>query len=54
VSHGDSGANELRCQSCFADALAWRSFGWMTIAIIAGALIVFVIVGAIANRVVSH
>jgi hypothetical protein len=41
VSHGQGGAYELRCESCYSSAEAWKVFGW----IIAGiALIVMVVI----------
>jgi hypothetical protein len=38
VSHGRGGAYELRCQSCYASAAAWRTVG------IVFAVIIFIII----------
>ena len=48
VSHGRGGAYELRCKSCYADALARKRFGRVFIVIvllIIGAVILFAMVG---------
>lgn len=48
VSHGRGGAYELRCNSCYADALAWKRFGriiFVIILLIIGAVILFATVG---------
>jgi hypothetical protein len=29
VSHGQSGAYELRCNSCYSSAQAWQIIGWV-------------------------
>src|SRR5215467_2191096 len=29
VHHGDGGAYELRCESCYSSAQAWKTFGWV-------------------------
>jgi len=38
VRHGDGGAYELRCESCYSNAEAWKVFGW-----IVGGIILLVI-----------
>jgi hypothetical protein len=39
VSHGHGGAYELRCDSCYSSAEAWKVFGW----VVAGIAIVVVL-----------
>lgn len=41
VSHGNGGAHELRCQSCYSSAQAWQVFGWVVVGI---ALAIFLII----------
>src|SRR5262249_39082991 len=44
VRHGDGGANELRCASCYSSAQAWKTFGWVI------AIIMLVIFAIFTNR----
>ena len=41
VSHGKGGTYELRCESCYSSAQAWRVFGWIVGGI--GVIIVLII-----------
>jgi hypothetical protein len=41
VRYGQGGAYELRCESCYSSAVAWRGFGWVLGAI---AFIIFLII----------
>jgi hypothetical protein len=45
VSHGRGGAYELRCQSCYSSALAWKVFGW-----IIGGIVLIIVLFWIASR----
>lgn len=33
VPHGQSGAYELRCESCYSSAVTWKVFGWILMGI---------------------
>lgn len=35
VRHGSGGAYELRCQSCYESAMAWKVIGWVFFVIVA-------------------
>lgn len=48
VSHGTSGAYELRCQSCYSSAQARQIFGWVVGAI--GVIVVLVIWSQMGRR----
>src|SRR5947209_16670844 len=48
VPHGQGGAYELRCDSCYSTASAWKVFGWVF------AAIVLVIVLVIALAAIAH
>jgi hypothetical protein len=39
VTHGRGGAYELRCESCYSSAQAWKVFGW----IIGGIILIIVL-----------
>jgi hypothetical protein len=41
VYHGESGANELRCQSCYESARAWKVFRWIIVGV---ALLIILII----------
>ena len=46
VYHGEGGANELRCQSCYASAEGWRVIRWVIVVIFLFiVLIIFLSVG---------
>ena len=34
VPHGKSGAYELRCESCYSTAMAWKIVGWVIMGVI--------------------
>jgi len=34
VSHGRGGAYELRCESCYQSAAAWKVMGWIWAAVV--------------------
>lgn len=34
VGHGRGGAYELRCESCYSSAMAWKVFGWVLGAVV--------------------
>jgi hypothetical protein len=46
VSHGRGGAYELRCESCYASAAAWRVVGWVL-----GAIILLVVLGVFLAQI---
>jgi hypothetical protein len=44
VSHGDGGAYELRCASCYSSAKAGKTFGWVF------GILILVIVAIVTSR----
>lgn len=45
VAHGRGGAYELRCESCYSSAQAWRVFGW-----IIGGVVLIIILSIMASH----
>ncbi|MBY0457229.1 MAG: hypothetical protein K2V38_07820, partial [Gemmataceae bacterium] len=45
VAHGRGGAYELRCESCYQSAEAWKVFGYVVFAVVVVGLILFLSVG---------
>jgi len=45
VTHGRGGAYELRCQSCYSSAQAWRIFGWVV-----GGILLIIVLGLVLGH----
>ena len=43
VPHGEGGAYELRCKSCYDDAAFWRGFRWVILGILFIIFLIFMV-----------
>lgn len=46
VPHGEGGAYELRCESCYASAESWKTFRW----VIAGVILFIILMIFVASH----